>query len=476
VTWTGGSGVLLVILGDLVDGKRKDGMEVNDPRGSFELILLSYLYNLRIKAREAGSEILYTIGNHDYHTVILSIEENEYNINNLNRFVHDKAKRFFKTLDNRRNTLRPFYLTNPYFMLSFMNGSTKEMACVHGGFHNIESGKSYTTAIETYQSKVDTTDSTRLLPMLQTIDTILVTDLDKPLEENGVLWTKTYSQNKNGRCNVLGTEDYPFIVVGHCPTTQNNRALKLMYEGRNGKYNGCSISDHFIIETLKGDRHAAYEEVGSKYREKGVGCVVTDCDKVGHGPRLAFVDTALSEAFRFPTTSSMIKKENTDRYAQFLRLTHVNSSIERYYNKIESVTTNPDNTTVVLYEPDPSTILAEAPPSAVPTAGPPPVSLPVGYKQVIIHGETVYQNNAGRTTKEKPLRFPEGEGWTSLITTNGIEYRKNGVKKYTAEAERAAAGASSPLGPPPYPEHNSRKQSRTKRSNRTNRRRRSRRA
>jgi hypothetical protein len=171
----------------------------------------------------------------------------------------------------------------------------------------------------------------------------------------------------------------------------------------------------------------------------------------------------------------MVKKENTDRYAQFLRLTHVNSSIERYYNKIESVTTNPDNTTIVLYEPDPSTILAEAPPSAVPTAGPPPVSLPVGYKQVMINGETVYQNNAGRTTKEKPLLLPEG--WNSLITKNGIEYRKNGVKKYTGEAERAAvAYASSPLGPPPYPEQHYRKRSQTRRSNRTNRRRRSRRA
>jgi hypothetical protein len=358
VTWTGGSGVLLVIIGDLVDGKRREGMEVNDPCGSFEVILLSYLYNLRIKAREAGSEILYTIGNHDYHTVISTD-------NDLNIYVHTTARKFFDDKSifpntNRRNALRPFYLANPYFMLSFMNGSTKEMACVHGGFHSINTKKSYTEAVETYQTTVDSETSASLLPKLQRV----IKDIVDISNDDGVLWTKTYAKKTEGACNVFKPEDYPFIVVGHCPTTQNNRPLKLMYEGRAGKYEGCSITDNFIFEL---DEYAKPDTVyeitdttsGKFFKEKGVGCIVTDCD-TDHGPRLAYVDTALSEAFRFPTGDSLVKRENVGRFAQFLRLTHVESSIGRYYNKIESVTTNPDNTTVVLYSPPTSSAAASS--------------------------------------------------------------------------------------------------------------------
>jgi len=208
-----------------------------------------------------------------------------------------------------------------------------------------------------------------------------------------------------------------------------------MFEGKNDKYKGCSISDGMF-----GNEPTAFTKIGNKFQETGVGCVVTDCDKEGHGPRLAFVDTALSEAFRFPTRDRMIQKDNTDRYAQFLRLTHVDFPIKRYYNKIESVTTNPSNTTVVLYEPS-------------------------QYTKITTKNGTVYKNFQGRTTKETPLHLPPG--WTSLITMNGIEYRKNGVRKYTAEAERAALA----LTKPSVPKYNSRKRLRTKRSNRTHRRR-----
>ena len=60
---------LYIITGDLVDGKRT--LSVDDPRGSFEILLHMFIYNLRLKALEINSDILFTIGNHDALTAIV---------------------------------------------------------------------------------------------------------------------------------------------------------------------------------------------------------------------------------------------------------------------------------------------------------------------------------------------------------------------------------------------------------------------
>ena len=58
---------LVILVGDIVDGARHpEGTEIDDPRGNIELLLHSYLYNLRIKARMKDSELRFLIGNHDY--------------------------------------------------------------------------------------------------------------------------------------------------------------------------------------------------------------------------------------------------------------------------------------------------------------------------------------------------------------------------------------------------------------------------
>jgi hypothetical protein len=62
------SKTLLVICGDLIDGKRGDG-GTGDARGSYEFLLHCMLFNLRIQARTLGSEVRFTIGNHDAGTV-----------------------------------------------------------------------------------------------------------------------------------------------------------------------------------------------------------------------------------------------------------------------------------------------------------------------------------------------------------------------------------------------------------------------
>ena len=57
---------MLMITGDLIDGKRKHRM-VDDPRGSYEMLLHILLFNLRIGARARKSDVLFVIGNHDMY-------------------------------------------------------------------------------------------------------------------------------------------------------------------------------------------------------------------------------------------------------------------------------------------------------------------------------------------------------------------------------------------------------------------------
>jgi hypothetical protein len=338
VKWTGGSNTLFIIVGDLVDGNRPGTGMVDDPRGSFELLLLCFLYNLRLSARTQSSEVLYTIGNHDYHTVIS--EDTRYDT-----YIHDTAKKFFtdnqtflfsKKTVSRKTALRPFYLANPFYIISFMNGTKKEMACVHGGFQNTKTN--FTGAIEAFQSTIDKNPSITYKNILQ-----IPPELVEEGADGGIIWSRYYSEQTGGVCDTLGT-DYPFVVIGHCPTHQSNRTVQLLKDNEGSKYEGCSISD-----PNEWENPAAWDKVGSKKREKGIGCVVTDCN-TSDGPRLAFVDTAMSDAFRYPTVAGeLLKLNNTNRYAQFLKITHIPITSLRYYNKIESVTSDSAATTRILY-------------------------------------------------------------------------------------------------------------------------------
>jgi hypothetical protein len=318
VQWTGGRGTLLVIVGDLVDGKRGVG-QIADPRGSFELLLLCYLYNLRIQARKQDSEVLYTIGNHDYLSIITNSDIDEFDEYIHLSALNDADDSFFATSAQRKNALRPFYALNPFFMLSFMNGVSAEMACVHGGLQN--NIGNLAGLLKTYQSKIDTkitfgtigTSLVNLPPILSAESTAAKSYMD-----GGAIWTRFYMSDVAGKCGPGVLEStYPFVVVGHCPTDSSARSLRVITENP-ARYPGCSVGG------------------------PGLGCVVTDCDSE-HGPRLAFVDTAMSQAFHGADSSG--------RYAQFLKLTHTDTPSPRYYNKIESVTADPAGATArVLYD------------------------------------------------------------------------------------------------------------------------------
>ena len=118
---------LLVITGDLVDGKR-GSQTVTDPH---EMLLHILLFNLRIRARKRNSDLRFNIGNHDLHSIVL-----------LNRFQDREMWRSFtcaghvefapdgdgEPWDRRASMLLPFYLCSPYLIIRL--GS---VLFVHGG-------------------------------------------------------------------------------------------------------------------------------------------------------------------------------------------------------------------------------------------------------------------------------------------------------------------------------------------------------
>jgi len=342
--WTGGSRTLLVIIGDLVDGRRSSETptgelvynEVEDPKGSFELLLFCLIYNLRVKANEVGSEVLFNIGNHEHMTVI-TLPPDSTRGTVYEKYVAVSAQKFFGTKFVRQNALLPFLYTSPYYILGFYNVGAPEMASVHGGLHSYIEGKPIdnTIALQKFQESIDAGTS-----LLEDIPPKLN---DSRAEEGGPIWSRAYNEINpidKGFCDKLGSTTFPFIVVGHCPTDANKRTRHLIKSNQK-TYAGCDIEGGIEGGTIP----------------NSVGCIVTDCDH-GSGPRLAFVDAAMSKAFRSPTvywnqTTGHITQEdksrvagytlytpppNKDRPVQMLLLRHdPRLDDTRYFNKIHRV-------------------------------------------------------------------------------------------------------------------------------------------
>lgn len=306
---------LFIIVGDLVDGcrncdtdHREPKMKVNDPVGSFEYLLHCFLYNLRLDAIQKGSNVLFTIGNHDMHSVILN-----YGIS-VENYVHAEAWSYFGRTPGyspeadrlRRQALKPFYDIHPYVFLSLENAGKKEVGFVHGGFHE--------------------TNGDNLLPLTLGIQKVINTEGITPDLWNmsgGPLWTRSYQDGWSAeRCDLLDDLNYSLIVVGHCPT--NYIAFPTFHElyTKMGMIDSdCTSSD-------------------------GKGCVLLDCERVAGSPRLAHVDTASSQCFRTPG------KFNQLRPVEILKLSKRDGVEATYYN-VEKVELTPPNPTGVIQTPGP---------------------------------------------------------------------------------------------------------------------------
>ena len=338
IRWTAPPGTLLVIIGDLVDGKRSYNRghppynQVSDPRGSFELLIFALLYNLRIQANTNGSEIRFTLGNHEVMSVIQP-EVNPFGVPpNFTQYVHDSAITFFTTpgmdwIPRRTSAIMPFLELCPYYILALQD----EVAFVHGGLHSQGAAgliQGLAALLTAYQGELDSGTQ-----RLDAVSPILRGEQTSPI------WTRFYANKADGVCERL-TDEYKFILVGHCPTTGGYARFKRIVES-SALYANCD--DGEVIP-----QDGKYVEKADKQL-----CVLLDCpaalgDDVG-APRLGFVDTAMSACQHYPTWGPHQEIPHAPRSIQIMRLSHTEAPSIRYYNRIERIV-SPSGAAEVLYE------------------------------------------------------------------------------------------------------------------------------
>ncbi len=301
---------LFIVIGDLVDGRRYQN--VNDKHGSFELLIHLVLYNLKIKAEAMNSNVCFTIGNHDFHSILYQRPVSK-GANELFLYIHLAAYRYFIDLETRSKILSKFYELSPYI---FLNLNNNEIICVHGGLHNnIGNPTLNINDLINIQNRLNSGGLSAINYDMfdkQQIPDIASTGLN-PRDGivDGALWTRFYAEStqRTEVCNTIKSSGYQFIIVGHCPTINTN--------------NFSGIRDNMI-------NNPKYTDCESNNTTGNKGCVVIDkCRDKNNYPVLAFVDSALSEAFRRPGV------DNKERQVELLHLRE-NPAIKlgRKYNVI----------------------------------------------------------------------------------------------------------------------------------------------
>lgn len=304
------SRTLFVIAGDIIDGRRctpdeENLCEVQDPRGSFEVLIMAFLYNLRIEALKVGSDILFTLGNHDFNSVILE-DNNDF----AKTYAHSSIFNFYNSVGSsdaerlafRRRLLTPFYENSPYYFLSLENSTNnkKEVGIIHASLHATDES-SMLEKIITQQTEID--NGTRKLEAFFT--------------EAGInpapLWERIYN-NKANRCTLVNALGYNLIVVGHCVTASVEQS--------------STFRDLYARRSILSQEDLA--EAKSCQAVDGKGCVLTDCysDAI-KSPKLVFVDISSSEAFRSK------RDINRKRVVELLKLSKLDQEIYYYVSKIK---------------------------------------------------------------------------------------------------------------------------------------------
>lgn len=322
---------ILVIVGDIVDGYRA-GISVNDDIGDIEIKLHILLFNLRVSARSYNSELRFTIGNHDFHTVIqdadtkansrdfpepydTAMEMREIDIlrdsyygyiDKLYKdYVHPMAKLLFSTRANRRNCLLPFYEACPYACVSIDDEVIFVHASLHGGSHG---QYNLTAKLLDIQNRIDRSSLVESITGVANLSDIqFISHVNNNMTYGGPLWTRFYSTSaQNVVCNAVNASPYKMIIVGHCQT------------------NLCGHPGSNMRSILDKPEYQAYscDTLG--------GCVLLGCnDPFDTGPRLAFVDISMSMAF----TNKGVREE-------ILLLEHDEALKDtRFYNKINRINT-----------------------------------------------------------------------------------------------------------------------------------------
>ena len=295
---------LLVIVGDIVDGRRPGRAPVNDTIGNVELLLHAFLFNLRIRARNKNSEVRFLLGNHDYLTVVCDIGDNIQQQNQIHGmyrdYVHQKAQRFFNnSRENRRNCLLPFYQCCPYIFTCVDD----ELAFAHGGLW------AYTQEDDLeLDSKAAANYLQQMIELSHDITSLNTPEKKAYLIQGGksLLETRSYSQEPMDLvCSRVGKvgNGYDLTIVGHCST-----------------HYGIKAGSQFELI------HKEHAYASEKCLDGG--CVLLGCSDKDGGPEVAYVDITMSSAF------DHYKPWTIQRY-ELLKLTHDPAlKSDRYYNRI----------------------------------------------------------------------------------------------------------------------------------------------
>ena len=302
-TWTADEGTLLVICGDIVDGKRefKDrdtGVlsihEVDDDHGVFEILLHIFLKNLKFRAMEKKSDVICIFGNHD---ISLFFPSKTYNFtqkkmneisNNPVKYVHLSSRETFHfEPEIRTRWLSPFYKNNFYFVFVLANNKIPEIQFVHGALHT-DRWESTETDVKKYPLSIYDETIVFQAKSFEYFEEYFhkkkaLTDLEIYWKEDGlyddrdnktVVWDRVYFGLKENdtACDYKPNTDKslregPTIIAGHC----QNSKQKYIQTG-NEKERPC----------LNGHRND---------------CVYPKCyDRTGI-PKIIMIDTEMSSCF-----------------------------------------------------------------------------------------------------------------------------------------------------------------------------------
>ena len=309
VEWIAGD-TLFVILGDLVDGKR-GRRTVTDPRGSYELLIHVLLFNFRIRARELGSDVLFTIGNHDMFSVMLPKYVRKWPMYTADTHlafapepVHepDDVAEPATPWEQRAAMLELFYLCSPYLLIRL--GSVLLM---HGGLLGADSRPRGATGSCIF-------DETKRAQ--SAIHAAMVRSNDMGLGMRGVKRAlRRYMARTRKRCrdNITEARGYGVHSEEHICAAEETRGLAA---------DGVQlvVAGHCLTRKTPHVRHTE-----CKTDERGdseVGCVAYfQCNG---GPTIALVDVALSECFR----SRGGERRHASRLVEVLKLRIVEEGTE----------------------------------------------------------------------------------------------------------------------------------------------------
>ena len=308
---------LYIITGDLVDGRR-GSFAVDDPRGSFDILLHMFIYNLRLKALEMNSDILFTIGNHDSITAINHdsfpiYEKLKKGWSLYGPELSDDMKIFFledgieddniideknmKALNDRRDSLTMFYSLSPYLFIEIENSGGNKIFLIHSSLMFDDEihpwpteRKSGLADLKKYQEHIEQTaiNNNFILSNIPGEPTECLTILECGKNNTmvnvfGILSSLDHNNKYKYDYKALCTDYASYfpnctLIVGHCKTLYND------------------TYDNSFVKNITKNKTDVTDEYEDCDEQNKAGCIIPKC--FNDNFKLIMVDTGFSRPNR----------------------------------------------------------------------------------------------------------------------------------------------------------------------------------